>query len=196
MSSISRSAVVPGTDPVARMTEDELIIRLAFTINHLSRWLTPVHDDLRLRRSPQREIPSVKDLLLRLRDHELEVFPQLYAIANSDRPDLDLLPRYSRTPDERDWDRSAAVLSVLSEVRRLRQSTGSLLRSLPNDAWRRDGLSRTRGDTTIRRLADELARHDNEVLREMDRSLRISGAREGINAVSQAGLDEMLELPV
>ena len=196
MSSISRSAVVPGTDPVARMTEDELIIRLAFTINHLSRWLTPVHDDLRLRRSPQREIPSVKDLLLRLRDHELEVFPQLYAIANSDRPDLDLLPRYSRTPDERDWDRSAAVLSVLSEVRRLRQSTGSLLRSLPNDAWRRDGLSRTRGDTTIRRLADELARHDNEVLREMDRSLRISGARQGINAVSQAGLDEMLELPV
>ena len=196
MSSISRSAVVPGTDPVARMTEDELIIRLAFTINHLSRWLTPIHDDLRLRRSPQREVPSVKDLLLRMRDHELDVFPQLYAIANSDRPDLDLLPRYSRTPEELDWDRSAAVLSVLSEVRRLRQSTGSLLRSLPNDAWRRDGLSRTRGDTTIRRLADELARHDNEVLREMDRSLWISGARQGINTVSRAGLDELLELPV
>ena len=196
MSSVSRSAVVPGTDPVARMTEDELIIRLMFTINHLSRWLTPVHDDLRLRRSPQREIPSVKDLLLRMRDHELDVFPQLYAIANSDRPDLDLLPRYSRTEEERQWDRSAAVLSVMSEVRRLRQSTGSLLRSLPNDAWRRDGLSRSHGDTTIRRLADELARHDAEVLGEMDRSLKISGARQGISAASKASLEELMELPV
>ena len=196
MSSVSRSAVVPGTDPVARMTEDELIIRLMFTINHLSRWLTPVHDDLRLRRSPQREIPSVKDLLLRMRDHELDVFPQLYAIANSDRPDLDLLQRYSRTEEERQWDRSAAVLSVMSEVRRLRQSTGSLLRSLPNDAWRRDGLSRTHGDTTVRRLADELARHDAEVLGEMDRALKISGARQGISAASKASLEELMELPV
>ena len=196
MSSGSRSAVVPGTDPVARMTEDELIIRLMFTINHLSRWLTPVHDDLRLRRSPQREIPSVKDLLLRMRDHELDVFPQLYAIANSDRPDLYLLPRYSRTEEERQWDRSAAVLSVMSEVRRLRQSTGSLLRSLPNDAWRRDGLSRTHGDTTVRRLADELARHDAEVLGEMDRALKISGARQGISAASKASLEELMELPV
>lgn len=196
MSSIAQSAVVPGTDPAGSMTPDELIVRLLFTTNHLSRWLTPIHDDLRLRRSPRRELPSVKDLLLRLRDHELEVFPEIFAIATQDRPDLDTLPRYVRTPEEREWDRNAAVLSVMSEFRRLRQSTGSMLRSLPNDAWRRDGISRDHGDTTIRRLADELARHDTIVLAEMDRALEASGARHGIATVSQAGLRDLMELPV
>lgn len=182
--------------PIAELDNNALIIRLLFTTNHLSRWLSPIHTDVRLVRSVHRGEPSVKDLVLRLRDHELRVFARMHAIATQDRPDLDRLPPLRRTPEEERFDREATVLEVMAEFRRLRQSTGSLLRSLPDDAWRRDGISRAEGDTTIRALAEALARSDVRTLREIDRALDRSGAREGIAAVSRVHLDTLLGLPV
>ena len=196
MSHGNQTATTPGDTPVEAMTNDELIIRLLFTVNHLSRWLTPIHTDSRLANSPRRGEPSVKQLLIELRDHEMDVFPRLFAISNQDRPNLDALPPFRRTREEALWDHEAAVLSIMSQFRRVRQSTCSLLRSQPNDTWGREGLSRERGDTTIRRIANELARHDTEMLARIDRALDLTGARRGIAEASRADLHDLLKLPV
>ncbi|HEU5432673.1 MAG TPA: hypothetical protein VFU81_13480, partial [Thermomicrobiales bacterium] len=66
----------------------------------------------------------------------------------------------------------------------------------PNDTWGREGISRERGDTTIRRSANELARHDTEMLARIDRALDLSGARQGIAPASRADLRDLLELPI
>ncbi|HET7094479.1 MAG TPA: hypothetical protein VFI22_13395, partial [Thermomicrobiales bacterium] len=196
MSHGNQQATTAGDTPVEKMTNDELIIRLLFTPNHLSRWLTPIHTDSRLANSPRRGEPSVKQLLIELRDHELDVFPRLFAMSTRDQPDLDALPPFRRTREEALWDHEAAVLSIMSQFRRVRQSTGSVLRSQPNDTWGREGLSRERGDTTIRQTANALARHDVDMLARINRALDLSGARQGIAAVSRADLHELLELPV
>jgi hypothetical protein len=179
---------------IGALTNDDVIIRLLFTINHLSRWLSPIHDERRLVRSVRRSEPSVKELMIELRDEELHVFPKLYAMATQDRPDLDRLPPVVRSDEEAAWDRQAAVFEIMSEFRRLRQSTTSLLRSLPDDAWRRDGISRDDHDWTIRSLADYLVLNDARLLTAMDQALERSGVREGITPLSRARYDELLRL--
>lgn len=179
---------------IAALANDEIIIRLLFTVNHLSRWLSPIHDETRLVRAVRRSERSVKDLMIRLRDDELRVFPRLHAIATQDRPDLDRLPPVVRTEAEIAWDRQAAVFEIMSEFRRLRQSTTSLLRSLPDDAWRREGISRAEHDWTIRSLAEFLVLNDARLLTRMDQALQRTGAREGIAAVSRASYEELQRL--
>ena len=173
---------------------DDLIIRLLFTVNHLSRWLSPIHDESRLVRAVRRAEPSVKELVIRLRDDELRVFPRIHAIATQDRPDLDRLPPTLRSDADVAWDRQAAVFEIMSEFRRLRQSTTSLLRSLPNDAWRRNGISRSEHDWTIRALAEYLVVNDGRLLAQIDGALSRSGARENIASVSRAAYDELRRL--
>lgn len=176
------------------LENDVLIIRLLFTVNHLSRWLTPIHEQTLLGRVVRRGQPSVKELLLRLRDEELRVFPRMHAIATRNAPDLDKLPPVRRTPEEEQHDRAAMTIEVMAEFRRLRQSTTSLLRSLPDDAWTRVGISRREHDWTPRGLAEHLLRHDLGVLAEMDRALDAIGARDGITAASRVHLDQLLPL--
>src|SRR3954470_6253956 len=95
MTTATHGVVVSGPTAadvkIADLSNDSLIIRLHFTINHLSRWLTPIHDRARLERSLRRGEPSVKELLLRLRDEELRTFPKLHLIAVENNPDLDRL---------------------------------------------------------------------------------------------------------
>jgi len=179
---------------IAELGNDEIIIRLLFTVNHLSRWLSPIHDETRLVRSVRRSEPSVKDLVIELRDEELRVFPRMHAMAYQDRPDLDRLPSVVRADDEIAWDRQAAVFEIMSEFRRLRQSTTSLLRSLPDDAWRRDGTSRAEHDWTIRSLAEYLVLNDARMLAAIDQALERSGAREQIASASRASYEELLRL--
>ncbi|HEU0164532.1 MAG TPA: hypothetical protein VFQ54_05760, partial [Thermomicrobiales bacterium] len=65
-----------GADELRRihaLDNNALIVRLHFTINHLSRWLSPIHDRRRLERSPYFAEPTVKDLLLAMRDEEHRV---------------------------------------------------------------------------------------------------------------------------
>ena len=56
------------------LSNDALIIRLIQTINHLSRWLTPIHDRTVLEFSARRSEPSAKELLIRLRDTETRAY--------------------------------------------------------------------------------------------------------------------------
>jgi hypothetical protein len=81
----------------------------------------------------------------------------------------------------------------MSEFRRVRESSTSLLRALPDNAWERGGYSRTERNWTIRELAEYLARHDREMLQRIDRALSRSGARDGIAAVSQVDFTQIEE---
>ena len=179
---------------IADLTNDALVIRLHYTINHLSRWLTPIHDQTRLQRTVRRGEPSVKELVLRLRDEENRVFPLLHAIANRATPDLDKLPPPVRTPDEVRRDGGDSTVRIMAEFRRLRHSTCSLLRGMPDVGWDRMGVSRRGRNRTLRDLAEHLVTHDWEVLAEMDRALDRVGAREGIAAASRVHLPELLRL--
>lgn len=167
------------------LSNDALIIRLIQTVNHLSRWLTPIHDRTVLEFSARRSQLSVKELLIRMRDTETRAYAFMNAIAADRDPDLDRVPRVEPSPAQVALDRSAHPLVTMSEFRRVRESSTSLLRALPDNAWERGGFSRTQRNWTIRELAEYLAGHDAEMLQRIDRALSRSGARTGIAAVSQ-----------
>lgn len=179
---------------IREMDNDALIIRLHFTINHLSRWLSPIHDRNKLERARYRGEPSVKDLLLGMRDYEQYIYPKMYLIANQDDPDLDALPDYHPSVSRQQADQDHSTIVLLSSFRRLRQSTCSLLRGLPDNAWDRKGYSRKHRNTTLRELAEALAVHDYQYLRAMDQTLNETGAREGLAEIQKAPLDELLKL--
>jgi hypothetical protein len=183
-----------GDVRIVDLSNDSLIIRLHFTINHLSRWLTPIHDWERLDRSMLRGHPSVKEILIQMREEERRVYPMLYVMANENDPDLDRLPVPQITPEQAVYDRTRTVLSVMSEFRRLRQSTCSLLRSLPDSAWLRVGTSRREHDWQIRTLAEALVKHDEDALTEMDLALDRGGVRAGVAAHGRAHLYELLKI--
>jgi hypothetical protein len=167
------------------LSNDALIIRLIQTVNHLSRWLTSIHDRTVLEFSARRSEPSVKEFLIRMRDTETRAYAFMNAIAAERDPDLDRVPRVEPSAAQVARDRSAHPLVIMSEFRRVRESSTSLLRALPDNAWERGGFSRTQRNWTIRELAEFLAGHDGEMLQRIDRALSRSGARTGIAAVSQ-----------
>jgi hypothetical protein len=179
---------------IAALSNDALIIDLINTLNHLSRWLTPIHDGAVLSYAPRRAEPSVKDLLIRMRDVEAGAFSFMYAIATQNTPDLDRVPPVESSPLQRAADRAADPLVIMSGFRRVRESSTSLLRALPDTAWARGGFSRTSRDWTIRELAEVLALHDRAILGEIDRVLDSTGAREDIAPVSRVRLDELREV--
>ena len=179
---------------VAGLDNDALIIRLHFAVNHLSRWLSPIHEQRRLDRTLTRAEPAAKALVVQLRDEEFRTFPRLHAIATRNLPDLDALPPLQRTEADERFDQTATALELMAEFRRLRQSTCALLRSLPDSAWKRRGISRKEHDWSVRRLAEHLAEHDREVLSALDRVLTLGGARTDVTAASRVGVDELLRL--
>jgi hypothetical protein len=178
---------------VRGLSNDALIIDLINALNHLSRWLTPIHDRQVLEFSPRRSEPSVKELLIAMRDTETRAFALMNAIAAETNPDLDRVPRTEPTPRQVAADRAADPLVIMSEFRRVRESSTSLLRALPDTAWERAGYSRTERNWSIRELAEFLALHDWEMLRLIDSSLARTGAREAIAAVSRVGLEHIDE---
>ena len=179
---------------ISDLANDSLIVRLLFTINHLSRWLTPIHERQLLERSPYRGQRSVKEILLEMRDHEQIVYPKLHAMATRMDPDLDAIPAPVLTEAQLEADQRRSALTTLAEFRRLRQSTCALLRTLPDSAWMRVGTSRREHDWQIRTLAEHLANHDLDLLREMEAALERSGARANVNQAARAPLDELLKL--
>lgn len=179
---------------VAELDNNALIVRLHFTINHLSRWLSPIHDPNRLERARYRGEPTVKDLVIGMRDEEHRTYPRMYLIATRTHPDLDTLPVWRPDPRRQREDERTTTIVLLSQFRRLRQSTCSLLRSQPDDAWSLKGVSRRGHNVTIRELAEGLALHDYGYLAAIDRTLDQVGARDGLAEIQKAPLDELLKL--
>ena len=179
---------------IAALSNDGLIIELINTLNHLSRWLTPIHDRAVLAYSPRRSEPSVKDLLIRMRDVEARAYGFMYAIATQNTPDLDRVPNVVQSPQQQAADRAADPLVIVSGFRRVRESSTALLRALPDTAWARGGFSRTQRDWTIRELAEAVAVHDRALLVEIDRTLAATGARKEIAPVSRVPLEQIGEV--
>lgn len=179
---------------IREMDNNSLIIRLHFTVHHLSRWISPVHDHKKLERSLYRGEPSVKELLIGMRDYEQIVYPRMHVIATRNSPDLDELPEFERSLGRQQADTEYPTIVLLSNFRRLRQSTCSLLRAIPDEAWNLQGRSRRERNVTIRELAENLAEHDYRYLRAMDQTLTDVGARDGIAEIQKASLDELLKL--
>jgi hypothetical protein len=173
---------------------NSLIIRLHFTIHHLSRWLSPVHDRNKLERSRYQGEPTVKEILLEMRNHEQYIYPRMYVIATQEDPNLDTIPDYHPSHSRARSDDEHSTIVLLSSYRRLRQSTCSLLRNLPDNAWDRKGYSRKHRNTTIRQLAEGLAASDYRYLRAMDQALDAVGAREGLAEIQKTPLDDLLKL--
>ena len=192
-SAVRKQELKTADASIAGLSNDALIIRLIQTLNHLSRWLTPIHDPTVLEFSARRSEPSVKELLLRMRDTETRAYGFMNAIATERDPDLDRVPRVEPSPVQTSVDRSAHPLVTMSEFRRVRESSTALLRALPDSAWERGGHSRTQRNWTIRQLAEFLASHDREMLQQIDRALSRSGARQGIAAVSQVDFTRIEE---
>jgi len=171
-----------------------LIVRLHFTINHLSRWLTPIHDPNRLERALYRGEPTVKELVIAMRKEEARIFPKMHLIATQSRPNLDNLPVHEQDPVTAATDIATPTIVLMAQFRRLRQGTCSLLRSLPDDAWTLKGSSRRDTNASVRELAEHLALHDYRSLRVMDRTLDQVGAREGLAEIQKTHLDDLLKL--
>jgi hypothetical protein len=190
----SGTAVTASDVPVGRLDNDSLIVRLHYAVNHLSRWLTPIHNRALLDRTVFRGQPSVKDLVALMRDEELRVYPMFHLMAYENNPNLDRLAPMPRSDRQRAYDANASALATMAEFRRLRHSTMSLLRNLPNDAWQRTGTSRKEHDWQIRTLAEYLAQHDLEVLYQLDTTLDRLGVREGLSPAARTHLDELLRM--
>lgn len=193
MSEPAGAAIDARRQLVAATSNDALIVDLLQTVNHLSRWLTPIHDLSRLDLTTRRTQVSVKDLLLGLRDNEVTVYSLMNAIATQINPDLDKVPKLERSPFQREADTRANALVIMSEFRRVRESSTSLLRALPDTAWARGGYSRTSRDWTIRELANFLAVNDWEQLGLIDIALNESGLRKRVAKVSQVPRDDLSE---
>ncbi len=179
---------------VSHSDNNSLIIRLHFTVNHLSRWITPIHDPNRLERAVYRGEPTAKELVIEMRDEEERIYPKMFIIATQTHPDLDKIPHWVRDAATRVRDETTATIVLMAQYRRLRQGTCSLLRSLPDDAWSLKGTSRQERNVNIRELAEHLALHDYRYLRALDETLDQVGAREGLAAIQKTHLDELLRL--
>jgi hypothetical protein len=132
---------------------------------------------------------SVKDLLLQLRDNEVRIYSLMHAIATQVNPDLDKVPVVERSPIQHAADSRASALVVMAEFRRVRESSTSLLRALPDTAWARGGYGRDSRDWTIRELAEYLAVNDWDMLGLIDIALNASGTRSSIARVSRVPRD-------
>lgn len=152
--------------------EQEIILPLTQMPNYLSKRITPQRDETKLTRAPVRGEWSVREIIAHLRDNEALSYAKLYTLANREWPDLgEVVPPVVLGTDPRD-----STLTVMSQFRRLRQSTLSLLRELPDDAWRKAGRDTDDTTVTILQLARELVRHDAEHLAQIDETLIARGA--------------------
>jgi hypothetical protein len=151
---------------------EQIVITLTNMPNLISKRITPQRDMTRLTRAPERGEDSVRDVLAHLRDHEARYFPKLFLIATQEFPDLRRVERVGPT----EYDPDDHPLTVMSQFRRLRQSTLSLLRELPRDAWSRAGVDVDNHTVTIKDLALELIDHDAEQLAHIDDILLARGA--------------------
>ena len=148
-------------------TDEQIILELTQMVNQLSKRITPQRDMTRVNRAAERGEWSVREIVAHLRDNEARYFPKLHLISVAEHPDLRRVQNIGPT----EYDPDDTIFTVMSQFRRLRMSTLSLLRELPRDAWRRAGVDVDNKTVTIRDLALDLIAHDAEHLAQIDVTL-------------------------
>jgi hypothetical protein len=151
---------------------DEIVLALTNTPNWISKRITPQRDMTKVNRAAERGEWSARDIIAHLRDNEARYFPKMHLISVAEHPDLRRVAQVGPT----EYDPDDSIFTVMSQYRRIRQSTLSLLRELPRDAWNRAGVDVDNATVTIRDLAGELVDHDAEHLAQLDRVLIARGA--------------------
>jgi hypothetical protein len=151
---------------------DQIVLALTNTPNWLSKRITPQRDMSKVNRPAERGEMSVRDILAHMRDNEARYFPKMHLISIAQVPDLRRVQHVGPT----EYDPNDSVFTVMSQFRRVRQSTLSLLRELPQDGWKRVGVDVDNVTVSIKDLALELIDHDNEALAQMDAVLIARGA--------------------
>lgn len=155
------------------MDENErLIVALTQTLNQVTKRISPQRDGSRVNRAPSRDEWSVREIIAHLRDHEAAAFAKLFLMVTSEAPDF----RHVNLSTGVVYDPDDSVFIVMSQFRRLRQSTLSLLKDLPRDAWRRTARDLDNRTVNMRVVAEALVRHDNEHLAQIDAVLIARGA--------------------
>lgn len=151
---------------------DQIILALTNTPNWLSKRISPQRDMSKVNRPAERGEWSARDIVAHLRDNEARYFPKLHLISIAQVPDLRRVEQIGPT----EYDPDDSIFTVMSQFRRIRQSTLSLLRELPADGWKRVGVDVDNVTVSIRDLAVELVDHDAEHLAQMDAVLIARGA--------------------
>jgi hypothetical protein len=155
------------------MDENErLIVALTQTLNQVTKRISPQRDESRTNRAPERGEWSVREIIAHLRDHEATAFAKLHLMVSSEVPDF----RHANLNTGAVYDPDDSVFIVMSQFRRLRVSTLSLLKDLPRDAWRRSARDVDNRTINVNELAAALVRHDNEHLAQIDAVLIARGA--------------------
>jgi len=111
-----------------------------------------------LRRRPQDDEWSLKEMAGHLRDNEELALEQMRLMAGEEGPELPARD-VDALPLERDY-RSADVQELLGAFAGFRRQTYRLLSSLAPEDWGRCGRHPYRGEVTIAEIARELAEHD------------------------------------
>ncbi len=119
-----------------------------------------------LRRPPQPGKWSAIEIACHLRDIDRLYAERVTKVAFSERPGFWMMDNgaVSEKLRYRDADSSA----VLKEHRRRREELTSLLRALPHVTWQRTGLHPKRGELSIEKLAEVIAEHDDNHLRQIE----------------------------
>jgi DinB superfamily len=152
--------------------EYDILLPLTQMTNFLSKRITPQRDETKLTRPAERGEWSVREIVAHLRDNEALYFPKLYLLVTREWPNL----TGAEEVEHVEYDPRDLTLTVMSQFRRLRQSTLSLLRELPDDAWRKAGYLEGGVTVTVRDLATDLVIHDAEHLQQIDATLIARGA--------------------
>lgn len=150
----------------------QIILDLTNTPNWLSKRITPQRDMSRVNRPAARGEWSARDIIAHLRDYEARYFPKLHLISIAQVPDLRRVQQVGPT----EYDPNDSIFTVMSQFRRIRQSTLSLLRELPSDGWKRVGVDVDNVTVSITDLALEMIDHDAEHLAQLDSVLIARGA--------------------
>ena len=151
---------------------EQIILALTNTPNWLSKRISPQRDMSKVNRPATRGEWSVRDIVAHMRDNEARYFPKMHLISIQQVPDLRRVEQIGPT----EYDPDDSIFTVMSQFRRIRQSTLSLLRELPNDGWKRVGVDVDNVTVSIRDLAIELIDHDAEHLAQIDAVLIARGA--------------------
>jgi hypothetical protein len=119
-----------------------------------------------LRRAPQPGKWSAIEIACHLRDMDRLYAERVTKAAFSERPEFWMMD--NAVVSGKLGYRDAAPAALLKEHKRRREDLTSLLRALPHAAWQRTGLHPTRGELSIEKLAEVIAEHDDNHLRQIE----------------------------
>jgi hypothetical protein len=148
----------------------ETLSRLASAPPRLSTLLRSFSPEA-VRRSPEPGKWSAIEIACHLRDIDRLYAERVTKVAFSDRPSFWMMDN-ARVAEKLRY-RDADPAAVLKEHRRRREDLLSLLRALPQSAWRRTGLHPKRGELTLEKLASVIAEHDENHLRQVEALPRV-----------------------